>query len=60
MEVATRADEELREQAIFQLKKKRDFRTHAFIYLLVQRDDAYARKPLSEDEIQREARRLRS
>ncbi|HEY1354816.1 MAG TPA: 2TM domain-containing protein [Solirubrobacterales bacterium] len=35
MESATRTDQELREQAITQLKKKRDFRTHVFIYVLV-------------------------
>ena len=35
MDVAPRTDEELREQAIRQLKKKRDFRTHLFIYVLV-------------------------
>jgi hypothetical protein len=91
MEAAPRTDEELREQAILQLKKKRDFRTHVFIYVLVNAMlviiwavtgsgffwpvfpilgwgigvaanawDVYARKPLSEDEIQREAERLRS
>jgi uncharacterized ion transporter superfamily protein YfcC len=90
MEAAPRTEEELREQAISQLKKKRDFRTHIFIYLLVNTMlvviwavtgsgffwpifpilgwgvgiganawDVYARKPLSEDEIQREAQRLR-
>ena len=35
MDVAPRTEDELREQAIAQLKKKRDFRTHIFIYLLV-------------------------
>jgi hypothetical protein len=91
MEAAPRTDEELREQAISQLKKKRDFRSHVFIYLLVNTMlvviwavtgadffwpifpilgwgigvaanawDVYARKPLSEDEIQHEAQRLRS
>jgi hypothetical protein len=35
MEVAPSTDQELREQAIKQLKKKRDFRTHLFIYVLV-------------------------
>jgi hypothetical protein len=35
MEVAPSTDQELREQAIRQLKKKRDFRTHLFIYVLV-------------------------
>jgi hypothetical protein len=91
MEAAPRTDEELRGQAISQLKKKRDFRSHVFIYVLVNTMlvviwavtgadffwpifpilgwgigvaanawDVYARKPLSEDEIQREAQRLRS
>jgi hypothetical protein len=35
MDVAPKTDDELREQAILQLKKKRDFRTHIFIYVLV-------------------------
>jgi hypothetical protein len=35
MDTEPRTDEELREQAILQLKKKRDFRTHIFIYVLV-------------------------
>ena len=35
MDVAPRTEDELREQAILQLKKKRDFRTHIFIYVLV-------------------------
>ena len=35
MDAAPRTEEELREQAITQLKKKRDFRTHIFIYVLV-------------------------
>ena len=35
MDVTPRTDDELREQAILQLKKKRDFRTHIFIYVLV-------------------------
>jgi hypothetical protein len=35
MNAAPRTDDELREQAILQLKKKRDFRTHIFIYVLV-------------------------
>lgn len=90
MEAAPRTDEELREQAILQLKKKRDFHTHVFVYLIVNAMlvvvwavtgadffwpvfpilgwgigvaanawDVYARKPLSEDEIQRETDRLR-
>lgn len=91
MEAAPRTEEELREQAILQLKKKRDFRSHVFIYVVVNAMlvviwavtgsgffwpifpllgwgigvaanawDVYGRKPLSEDEIQREAERLRS
>jgi hypothetical protein len=35
MDVAPKTDDELREQAILQLKKKRDFRTHIFIYVMV-------------------------
>jgi 2TM domain-containing protein len=35
MEAAPRTEEDLREQAILRLKKKRDFRTHIFIYVLV-------------------------
>ncbi len=35
MDAAPRTDEELRKQAITQLKKKRDFSTHVFIYIAV-------------------------
>lgn len=35
MELTPRTDEDLREQAIAQLKKRRDFHTHLFIYALV-------------------------
>jgi hypothetical protein len=35
MEVAPRTEEELREQAVSRLKKKRDFRGHVFIYVAV-------------------------
>ncbi len=35
MDAAPRTDEELRKQAITQLKKKRDFSTHVFIYVAV-------------------------
>ena len=35
MESAPGPDQEPRQQAITQLKKKRDFRTHVFIYVLV-------------------------
>jgi hypothetical protein len=84
---------DLRDRAVANLKKKRDFRTHAFMYLIVNAMlvtiwaitgdgtgdffwpifpilgwgiglaanawDVYGRKPISEDEIQREADRLR-
>jgi 2TM domain len=92
VEAAGSTEEELREQAIARLKKKRDFRTHIFIYCLVNAFlvgiwavtsdadgffwpifpilgwgigvganawDVYGRKPISEDEIRREAERLR-
>jgi hypothetical protein len=90
MDTVPGSDQELREQAITQLKKKRDFRTHIFIYVLVNAMlvviwaatgaglfwpifpilgwgigvaanawDVYARKPISEEEIRREADRLR-
>ncbi len=35
MDSVSGSDQELREQAIALLKKKRDFRTHVFIYVLV-------------------------
>ncbi len=35
MDSVSDPDQELREQAITQLKKKRDFRTHIFIYVIV-------------------------
>ena len=35
MDSVSGPDQELREQAITQLKKKRDFRTHIFIYVIV-------------------------
>jgi 2TM domain len=35
MEAATGSQQDLREQAIEQLKKKRDFRAHVFIYVTV-------------------------
>jgi 2TM domain len=35
MEAAPRTEQELREQAISRLKKKRDFRGHVFIYVAV-------------------------
>lgn len=35
MEAAPRTEQELREQAVFRLKKRRDFRGHVFIYVAV-------------------------
>jgi hypothetical protein len=35
MEAAPNTEQELREQAISRLKKKRDFRAHVFIYVAV-------------------------
>lgn len=35
MEAAPRTEQELREQAVSRLKKKRDFRGHVFIYVAV-------------------------
>jgi uncharacterized ion transporter superfamily protein YfcC len=90
MESGAQTEEQLREQAIKQLKKKRDFRSHLFIYLAVNAMlvviwavtssgffwpifpilgwgvglaanawDVYGRRPITEDEIRREADRLR-
>ena len=90
MEVGADSDQELREQAIRRLKKKRDFKTHVLIYVAVNTFlvviwavtsagffwpifpilgwgigvlanawDVYGRKPISEEEIRREADRLR-
>jgi hypothetical protein len=92
MEAGAQSEQELREQAIGRLKKKRDFRGHVFIYVAVNAFlvviwaitsggdnffwpifpilgwgigvaanawDVYGRKPISEDEITREAERLR-
>jgi hypothetical protein len=82
---------DLREQAIASLKKKRDFRTHVFMYVAVNAAlvviwavtsdggffwpifpilgwgigvaanawEVYGRRPLTEEEIQREQQRLR-
>lgn len=83
-------EQQLRDQAVARLKKKRDFRAHALMYVLVNAllvviwavttagffwpifpiigwgiglaanaYDVYWRKPISEDEIRREAQRLR-
>jgi 2TM domain len=90
MEAAAKGEDELREQAIQRLKKKRDFKTHLVIYFVVNVFlvaiwavtgagffwpvfpilgwgigvvangwDVYGRKPISEEEIRREADRLR-
>ena len=92
MEATGRTEDQIREQAIERLKKKRDFRTHIVIYCIVNAClvglwaittgpdgffwpifpilgwgigvganawDVYGRKPITEDEIQREADRLR-
>jgi 2TM domain len=90
MEAARSTETDLREQAVAQLKKKRDFRSHVFIYVAVNAMlvavwavtgadffwpifpilgwgvgvaanawDVYGRKPIGEDEIQRETERLR-
>lgn len=84
------SDPGLREQAVRRLKKKRDFKAHLLIYLVVNAGlvviwavtgsgffwpifpilgwgigivanawDAYGQKPFSEDQIRREADRLR-
>ena len=92
MEATPTSEAELREQAVARLKKKRDFRSHIFIYVAVNAVlvviwavtshggffwpifpilgwgigvaanawDVYGRKPITEDEIRREADRLRS
>jgi uncharacterized ion transporter superfamily protein YfcC len=84
------SEQQLREQAVQRLKKKRDFQTHILIYVVVNAFlvviwavtsggyfwpifpilgwgigvaanawDVYGRKPISEEEIRREADRLR-
>jgi hypothetical protein len=84
-------EDELRQQAREQLEKKRDFKTHVFIYVLVNAAltgiwavatpdaifwpifpilgwgigvvanawDVFARKPITESEVERETERLR-
>ena len=87
--------EELREQALRRLRKRRDFKTHAFVYVLVNAVvwgiwaviaasshswwpwpvfmtlfwgiglvmnawDVYVRKPITEDELQREIAHLKA
>jgi hypothetical protein len=92
MELGGQTDRDLRDQALTSLKKKRDFRTHIFMYLAVNAAlvliwavtsggddffwpifpilgwgigvagnawDVYRRKPITEEEIQREQERLR-
>jgi hypothetical protein len=90
VESSAGTEQDLREQAVERLKKKRDFRGHVFMYVLVNTMlvviwavtgsgffwpifpilgwgigvaanawDVYWRRPISEDEIQREAERLR-
>lgn len=90
MEGVPRGEEQLRDQAVARLKKKRDFRAHALMYVLVNAllvviwavtaagffwpifpilgwgiglaanaYDVYGRKPFSEEEIRREAQRIR-
>jgi uncharacterized ion transporter superfamily protein YfcC len=91
VEGIAQSEEELREQAVKRLHKKRDFRTHLLMYVLVNAMlvviwavtdsgffwpifpilgwgigvvanawDVYGRRPITEDEIRREAERLRS
>lgn len=87
---ADATEQEIREQAVERLKKKRDFKTHVLIYVTVNAFlvviwavtgadffwpifpilgwgigivanawDVYGRKPITEEEIRREADRLR-
>jgi len=91
MEGIPDSEQELRKLAVSRLKKKRDFRTHVVIYVIVNAMlvgiwavtgagffwpifpilgwgigvganawDVYGRKPITEDEVQRETERLRS
>jgi 2TM domain len=91
MEGTPDREHELRKLAMSRLKKKRDFRTHVVIYVIVNAMlvgiwavtgagffwpifpivgwgiglaanawDVYGRKPISEDEVERETERLRS
>jgi len=90
VEAGSDSEQQLRERALERLKKKRDFKTHVFIYVAVNAVlvaiwaatgagffwpifvilgwgigvaanawDVYGRKPISEEEIRREADRLR-
>jgi 2TM domain len=91
MEGIPDSEQELRKLAVSRLRKKRDFRTHIAIYVIVNAMlvgiwavtgagffwpifpilgwgigvganawDVYGRKPITEDEVQRETERLRS
>ena len=91
MEGTPDSEQELRKLAVSRLRKKRDFRTHVVIYVIVNAMlvgiwaatgagffwpifpilgwgigvganawDVYGRKPITEDEVQRETERLRS
>jgi 2TM domain len=91
MEDIPDSEQELRKLAVSRLKKRRDFRTHVVIYVIVNAMlvgiwavtgagffwpifpilgwgigvganawDVYGRKPITEDEVQRETERLRS
>jgi len=91
MEATPDTEQELRKLAVSRLKKKRDFRSHVAIYVIVNAMlvgvwavtgagffwpifpilgwgigvganawDVYGRKPITEEEVQRETERLRS
>ena len=91
MEGIPDSEQELRKLAVSRLRKKRDFRTHIAIYVIVNAMlvgiwavtgaaffwpifpilgwgigvganawDVYGRKPITEEEVQRETERLRS
>ena len=91
MEGTPDSEQELRKLAVSRLRKRRDFRTHVVIYVIVNAMlvgiwavtgagffwpvfpilgwgigvganawDVYGRKPITEDEVQRETERLRS
>ncbi len=91
VEAGGQSEQQLRDQALTSLKKKRDFKTHILMYVVINAVlvgiwalttapgffwpifviggwgigvignawDVYGRKPISEDEIQRETERLR-
>ena len=91
MEGTPDSEQELRKLAVSRLRKRRDFRTHVVIYVIVNAMlvgiwavtgadffwpifpilgwgigvganawDVYGRKPITEDEVQRETERLRA